>query len=138
MRVAALAVVMALVAGCSSLPPPTPAATAWGDKVPEAVAAQPVVARGSGTITLLPISPAGAAVGVAYAYDTPHCGIYSPIDVDGSFWDAVGVPPDSVDFGGLPGTFRLATPTEATFTASDGRVLHLVRHTGAKEFGFCA
>jgi hypothetical protein len=96
------------------------------------------VARGSDTITLLPISPTGAAVGVAYAYETPHCGINSPIDVDGSFWDAVGVPPDSVDFDGWPGSFRLDTPTEATFTASDGRVLHLVRHSGAKEFRLCA
>ena len=142
MRVAALAVVLALVAGCSSLPSPTPGPTAWGDKVPEAapeaVAAQPVVSRGSDSITLLPISPAGAAVGVAYAYDMPHCGINSPIDVDGSFWDAVGVPADSVDFDGRTGTFRLASPTEATFTASDGNLLHLVRHTGAKEFRICS
>jgi hypothetical protein len=102
------------------------------------VAAQPVVARGSDSITLLPISPTGAVVGVAYAYDMPHCGIGSPIDVDGSFWDGVGVAPDSVDFDGRTGTFRLASPTEATFTASDGRILHLVRHTGAKKFRICS
>lgn len=61
----------------------------------------------------------------------------SPIDVDGSFWNAVGVPPDSVDFDGRPGTFRLISPAEATFTVSDGKILHLVRHSGAKAFRGC-
>jgi hypothetical protein len=104
---------------------------------PEVIAAQSVVARGPNSVTLLPISPTGAVVGTDYGYDMPHCGINSPIDVDGSFWDAVGVPPDSVDFDGQPGTFRLVSPTEATFTASDGKILQLVRHSGAKEFRFC-
>jgi hypothetical protein len=142
MRAALLAVVLVLAAACSSLPAPTPAPTIWGGNVPEAapeaVAAQPVVARGANSITLLPISPTGAAVATDYAYDMPPCGINSPIDVDGSFWDAVGVPPDSVDFDGRVGTFRLVSPSEATFTAAGGKILHLVRHAGAKEFRLCA
>jgi hypothetical protein len=105
---------------------------------PGEIAAQPVVARGPDSITLLPISPTGAVVGIDYAYDMPHCGINSPIDVDGSFWDAVGVPPDSIDFDGRAGTFRLVSPMEATFTATDGQILHLVRRPGAKEFRLCA
>ena len=105
--------------------------------VPQRAGRQPVVARGADSITLLPISPTGAVVGADYAYDMPHCGINSPIDVDGSFWDAVGVAPTSVDFDGSPGTFRLVSLTEATFTASDGRILHLMRHAGAKEFRPC-
>ena len=142
MRAAVLAVILMLAAGCSSLPAPTPTANVWGDRVPEAaqgvVAAQPVVTRGPDSITLLPISPTGAVVGTDYAYDMPHCGINSPIDVDGSYWDAVGVLPDSVDFDGRPGTFRVVSPTEATFTASGGAVLQLVRHSGAKEFRLCS
>lgn len=139
MRVAAALVLAFVVAGCSPLPaPPT---TAWGSRVPEAapdaVASQPVVARGADSITLLPISPSGATVGIAYGYDMPHCGINSPIDVDGTFWDAVGIAPDSVDFDGQPGTFRLASHDAAEFTRSDGRVLTLVRHEGPKEFRFC-
>jgi hypothetical protein len=67
----------------------------------------------------------------------PHCGIHSPIDVDGSFWDAIGIAPDSVDFDGQPGTFRLVSATTAEFTRADGQVLNLVRHEGSKEFRFC-
>jgi hypothetical protein len=67
----------------------------------------------------------------------PHCGINSPIDVDGSFWDAAGIEPASVDYDGQPGSFRLESPTEATFTASTGQVLRLVRHDDAKEFPIC-
>jgi len=142
MRAASSVIVAVIVAGCALVPDPTSSPPAWGDRVPspapDVIAAQPVVARGPSSITLLPISPAGAVVGVAYRYDMPHCGINGPIDVDGTFWDAVGVAPDSGDFDGQPGTFRLTSPTEATFTASDGKVLHLVRHTGAKAFRLCS
>ena len=140
MRAAVAIVSAVLIAGCSLLPGPT--AVVWGDHVPdpppEAIANQPIVARGANSITLQPISPRGATVGIAYAYDTPHCGINSPIDVDGSFWDAVGIAADSVDFDGARGTFRLVTDAEAVFTRSDGRLLHLVRHQGAKEFRLCS
>lgn len=141
MRAAVLAVVLVLVGACSSLLAPTAAPTVWGAEVPEAapdaVAAQPVVARGANSITLLPISPTGAIVATDYAYGMPHCGISSPIDIDGSFWDAVGVAPTSVDFDGASGTFRLVSPTEASFTGSNGKILRLVRHAGAKEFRLC-
>ena len=93
---------------------------------------------GPDSITLLPISPTGAVVGVTYGFDMGHCGISSEIDVDGSFWDAVGVPQDSVDFDGWPGTFRLTSRNDATFTTTGGAALRLVRHAGAKEFRFCS
>jgi hypothetical protein len=103
----------------------------------EAIANQPVVTRGSNSITLLPVSLSGASIGVAYGYTMPHCGINSPIDVDGSFWDAAGIAPDSVDFDGQPGTFRLVAANAATFTRRDGPVLSLVRHAGSKDFRLC-
>jgi hypothetical protein len=96
-----------------------------------------VVSRTSDSITLRPISPRGAVVGVLYEYDMPHCGIHSPIDVDGSFWDAIGIDPSSVDFDGQPGTIRLTDASDAIFTSSTGRVLRLVRHSGTKTFLFC-
>ena len=92
------------------------------------------VPNGGGTF---PVSPAGAQVGVDYRYDMPHCGIHSPIDVDGSYWDAVGEPEDSVRFDGRTGTFRLTGQDEATFTSDDGEVLRLVRHDGPKSFPGC-
>jgi hypothetical protein len=138
---AATAIVLAfVVAACSGRAGPS--AAVWGSRVPEAgaeaVANQPVVAQHPNSFTLLPISPSGAVVGVAYGYDMPHCGILSPIDVEGTFWDAVGIAPDSVDFDGQAGTFRLLSHDQAEFTATDGRVLHLVRHQGAKAFRGCA
>lgn len=142
MRVLVVVLVALVASACSTLPAPSPSATRWVDRVPEAapdaIAAQPIIARTASSITLLPISPTGALVGVAYTYDMPHCGINSPIDVDGSFWDAVGVDPTSVDFDGQPGFFRLTSPTDATFTSASGSVLRLVRRIGAKAFPFCA
>jgi len=127
----------AFVAGCDA----SGTTVVWAEQVPspppEAIENQPAVARGPNTTTLMPISPRGAIVGVAYGFDMPHCGIKSPIDVDGTFWDAVGVPADTVDFDGVSGTFRLITPMQAVFTRSDGRTLDLVRHTGPKAFGSC-
>ena len=141
-RLGILSALLSIVlSACATLSSPTPAPVEWGASVPEAapeaIAAQPVRARGPNSITLLPISPTGASVGVDYGYAMPHCGIRSPIDVDGSFWDSVDAPATSVDFDGRPGSFRLTSPTEATFTASDGTLLRLVRHLGPKEFGFC-
>ncbi len=88
-------------------------------------------------IILLPISPTGALVGIDDLYDMRHRGIQSPIDVEGSFWDAVAIPQGSVDFDGRPGTFRLVTSTEAVVTTQTGLVLRLVRHTGVKSFPGC-
>ena len=116
-RTASLVVLLAVsLSACG----PTDTTVVWEQRVPSpapaAVENQQVIARGAGTITLLPISPRGAVIGVAYGYDMPHCGIKSPIDVDGSFWDAVDVPADTVEFDGVTGTFRLISPTAAVFT----------------------
>lgn len=137
-----LATVVAVVAACGSSGLGAPSQAAWTDRVPTrapaALVGQPVVTRGPDSITLLPISPTGARIGASYGYDMPHCGLGSPIDVDGSFWDAAGVPETSVAFDGQPGTFRLDSPNRATFTTTDGQVLKLVRHSGAKEFRICS
>jgi hypothetical protein len=134
--------IVATTAACSTPTYPTPAPVVWEADVPtpgpEAIDSQPVLSRREGQLTLLPISPTGAVVGTEYGYEMPHCGISSPIDVDGSFWDPVNVPADPVQFDGSRGTFRLDTPTTASFTDANEAVLRLVRHVGAKEFGGCA
>jgi len=135
-----LAIAAFLIAACQATNE-TPAPVVWSDRVPtagpSAIAAQPVVARSPGSVTILPISPTGAAIGVPYGYEMPHCGIQSPIDVDGSFWDPVDPPSDRVAFDGVDGSFELVTAREATFRASSGGVLHLTRHVGARSFGPC-
>jgi hypothetical protein len=139
-RTAAVTFVAVAAAACQAINPSPPRGV-WTDRVPtpdpSSVAAQPVLARSSNTVTLRPISPTGATVGRSYAYDMPHCGIGSPIDVDGSFWDPATVPADPVAFDGLSGSFKLTAPDAATFTSSAGAVLQLTRHTGPKEFLFC-
>ncbi len=126
--------------GGSGAPGLFPLATPWGDQVPtprpDEVVNQPIISQGPSTITLLPISPAGAAIGVVYIYNMPHCGILSPVDVDGSFWD----PADLLNVmvvDGEPGSFRLDSHTSATFTNRNGQELKLVRHVGPKAFAFC-
>ena len=140
MRAIAVLVIGCLVAGCSGVP--VPSSSPWGNSVatagPEAEADRPVVARADGTITLMPISPRGAVVGVGYGYVMPHCGILSPIDVDGSFWDSADATTGTELMDGEPGTFRLIDEDTAVFTRpDDDNTLRLVRHEGAKAFGLC-
>jgi hypothetical protein len=137
-----VAVVAAAAVGCQSInpaPAASPKTSIDGLPVaPVAVALEPVVTNGTDSVTFLPSSPAGAVIGVVYAYDMPHCGINSPIDVDGSFWDAVGVPETSATFDGQPGTFKLDAANRASFTTTSGEAVQLVRHSGAKEFRICS
>ena len=135
-RVAATVLLATVVAGCDP-----EYSVVWEQHVPspaaEAIENQEILARGPNTITLMPISPRGAIVGVAYSYDMPHCGIASPIDIDGSFWDPLVPPADPTQFDMQSGTFRLLSPNEAVFTILGGDRLELTRHAGAKAFGLC-
>jgi len=97
-----------------------------------------------GTI-LAPVS-APIAPATAYRFSLGHCGLSSPIDVDGSFWDPV----DGLDAGGarldLEGDSEMINATagffvvigdEARFRTESGSVLTLERHDGQKEFPGC-
>ncbi len=133
-----------LACACASPMPTTnmPLASPWGSSVPTAdpaaIASQAIVAQGDGYVTLLPISPRGATIGIRYTYTTPPCGTFGAIDVDGSFWDVVAASPENVDFGGQLGTFELDAATGATFRGATGAVVELVRHEGAKQFQLCS
>lgn len=131
-RVVLPLVAAVLLAGCgllSTTPGPHPPAPAADDMVQ-----RQSVRSGVGFVTFLPTSPSGAVLGVEYDYTMPHCGALGPIDVDGSFWDAEAGG-GSVD--GLPGAFRLVTPNDAVFKASEGPSVNLTRHDGPKQFPIC-
>lgn len=68
-----------------------------------------------------------------------HCGLFSPIDFDGSFWDPVGpVDGDAPEaIGGASGTIRLLGPIDAEFLAASGFTVRLRRHEGAKTLLGC-
>lgn len=140
-RLATILAILVIAAACTPVAYPTPAPVVWGVNVPEAapevIASQPVLGRRDDGLTLLPVSPTGAVVGTSYSYAMPLCGIRSPIDVDGSFWDAIDLQENPVTFDGTNGTFRLTSHTTAEFTSPYGPVLHLIRHSGSKDFGFC-
>ena len=73
----------------------SPGAIGCPTAAPSAVANQPAVSRGSTRSPCCLSHRLGAAIGVTYGYDMPHWGgAHSPIDVDGSFWDAIwGISP---------------------------------------------
>jgi hypothetical protein len=98
-----------------------------------------------GGIVLEPVSRAIDHATI-YHFSLGHCGLLSPIDVDGSFWDpldgvtAGGAPLDlengSEMINGTPGTL-VVIGDEARFRTEGGSVLRLARHDGRKEFPGC-
>lgn len=81
--------------------------------------------------------PAAAPVG---EMSLGHCGLHSPFDFDGSFWDPIGpVDGDAAEaINSASGTIRLLGPVDAEFRAPSGFALRLRRHQGAKTFQGCA
>lgn len=72
-------------------------------------------------------------------YTLGHCGLWSGIDVDRSFWDPVGqVDADHTDaINSAEGTFTFLGPDRATFVSAGGLVVQLVRHDGPKGLPGC-
>ncbi len=84
--------------------------------------------------------------GVAFRFALGHCGVLSPVDLDGSFWEAI----EGTSAAGAP--IGLATDAEMTnqtagtvavignqarFRTDRGTLVRLERHDGAKEFPGC-
>jgi hypothetical protein len=83
-------------------------------------------------------SPRGAPVQANLSLG--HCGLYSPIDYDGSFWDATGpVDGDAAEaINAATGTISLLGPVDAEFRTPSGFAVRLRRHAGPKVFQGCA
>jgi hypothetical protein len=79
-----------------------------------------------------------AAAPVA-AVSLGHCGLYSPIDFDASFWDPIGPvdgdAPEAVNI--TSGTIRLLDAVDAEFRAPSGFTVHVRRHPGASAVEGC-
>jgi hypothetical protein len=75
-----------------------------------------------------------------HPFSLSHCGIWSPIDFDGSFWDPVGFidPSQPAAINSAAGVMTLTTSTTAVFVTPQGFRLDLVRHLGAKHVPGCA
>ena len=92
--------------------------------------------------------PDELTVGEARNYVLEHCGLVSPVDIDGSFWDPVGGhngrggPLTDDQIGDLVN----ATPTVVILIDEEtmemqtrhGAVITLIRHEGPRRYLFCA
>jgi hypothetical protein len=87
------------------------------------------------------VPPASPPDGIAgpREFTLGHCGVFSGIDVDGSYWDVVG--PISYDTGeainATTGILTLTDPDHGTFTAPGGLAVQLIRHVGPKLLPMC-
>jgi hypothetical protein len=155
-----LIVVGTTVAAASDEPsPPPPDATA-SPSVPASPAASPgaaffplpeivaVIPPDIPTVSLEPTSEPALEVGATIPFTLEHCGLLSPVDVDGSLWqsvggvDALGGPLDSDDeigelINATIGELTLVDVDAATFTTSMGSVIHLERAPGALDHPLC-
>jgi hypothetical protein len=89
-------------------------------------------------VRLAPSSLAGQLTG-PIPFSLGHCGLWSGIDVDGSWWDPVGLV--NADHGDMinaaDGTFAPADPNHATFSSAGGFVVNLTRRAGEKWLPLC-
>ena len=79
----------------------------------------------------LPAGPQPFALG--------HCGLWSGVDLGGSWWDPIGfVDSDHADsINPAEGTILLVGPDQARFTSKGGLTVQLARHAGAKYLPLC-
>lgn len=113
--------------------------------LPAAVARPEVRPGPSGGALFVPAS-APIATGVPYRFSLGHCGLMSPVDVDGSFWVAIA----GVTAGGRPLDLEsdaeminatsgviVVIGDEARFRTESGSVVRFERHPGEREFQMC-
>ncbi len=100
------------------------------------------------TVSIEAASDAGLVVGTPVPFTLQHCGLLSPVDVDGSLWrpvaghDAAGGPIDSdEDIGefinATPGELTLVSADRAELVTVSGQVLAFERAPGALDYGMC-
>lgn len=152
-----LATVTLLLSIACSAPPAVP--TASPSPSPSAslppAALRPLPANVAGipgptdtTATVAPHTPPGElAIGVARDFTLGHCGLISPIDIDGSLWDPIaghdgnGGPLSEVQLSelinGTPTIVTLTAPNTAELLTPSGAVIALQRHDGPRTYFLC-
>lgn len=133
-----------LLVACAA-PSPTPTLQATLRPLPEDLSGVP---QPGFSTTLQPHSepgtvPPGAEVGIHLG----HCGLSSPIDLDGSLWDPIAG--DDGQGGPLTGgqrgelinatlvTLMMLEPDRAQLQTPLGALITLVRHHGARAYNIC-
>lgn len=145
-------------ATATAAPPSTPVPVTTPGIVPDGTPGAPVshplpeivatIPPDIPTVSLEPESQPQLEVGRAIRFTLGHCGLLSPIDLDGSFWrpvagaDVTGGAIESDDAVGelisaTAGAFRLLEEEVATFTTTTGSVIALARAPGAVDYPLC-
>jgi hypothetical protein len=108
-----------------------------------------ITARPDGTIEAMqddfpevaaaPASAAGQLANGPIPFTLGHCGLWSGIDVDGSWWDPIGFVDgdDSAFVNATDGTFTPHDTNHATFQSDAGFEVTLVRRVGDKHLPMC-
>jgi len=75
-----------------------------------------------------------------HPFSLGHCGIWTPIDFDGSLWDPIGaIAAESSDAtNGSDGLLVMTSPTTAVYTSTGGFHLDLMRHIGTGFYPGCS
>ena len=145
-----LSIVLALAAAaCGANPAPTapsvPTATPGASLVPlpQGVSGIPA-AENQFTAVVDPVSPPEELeVGVAVDYTLGHCGLGTPIDVDGSLWDPIGSsdaltePQAGELINGTPVVIVLISEDTMQLMTPLGAVVTLARHDGERRYSLC-
>ncbi len=105
-----------------------------------------VVRPGANGGSLLDAVSGPIEAAVAYRFSLGHCGLLSPIDVDGSFWDPLdGTGPTGAELD-LDSDGEMINATsgvivvigdEMRFRTDSGSVVRFERHPGEKEYPGC-
>lgn len=146
-----LALVGVALLACGSPGPtgsPTPAPTPDLPSLPLPANIAGIPAQGESQIELEAHTPPGSvAVGVEQAYTLPHCGLVSPIDIDGSLWDptfgdnGAGGPLTQDQLGdvinGTPVALVLVDHETMLMVTSHGARIVLTRHDGPRAYFGC-
>ena len=78
------------------------------------------------------------APGAEVAIELGHCGLASGIDVDGTFWNPIGLIPEHPDaINAARATFSRLAPGVATIRTDGGLIVQLARHAGPKHLPGC-
>jgi hypothetical protein len=90
------------------------------------------------TVAVAPSSAPGQLTG-PMPFTLGHCGLWSGVDVDGSWWDPVGFVDSSHgdSINAVEGTFVAADRNHATFTSDGGFSVELLRRLGDKHLPLC-
>jgi hypothetical protein len=146
------ALLIVVTAGCSGTSQPRPTPTASPSPralLPLDPGISGIPAESDHSVLLEPQSVAGTTPhGEPRDFQLQHCGLFSPIDIDGSLWDPIA------GHNGMGGPLTEeqrtelvnSTPVTLTITAPDtielvtprGAVITLARHDGPRRYLLCA